>query len=66
MNRKESKHGARFYTQRDMAIIKADAEILAAQRKRGEIPPAKALEYIAACGCGAEGCFIHSSYDPNK
>ena len=62
--RRESKNGKRFYSQLDMAIIKQDSSIKEAQIKRGEIVP-KAIEYISVCGCGVEGCFIHSSYTPN-
>lgn len=52
----------RFYTARDMAIIKKDAAIRNSRIKRGEIKR-NGNEYIAECGCGGEGCFIHSGYD---
>lgn len=56
-------NGRRRYTMLDMAIVKHDAAIRDARVKRGELKP-KAIEYIAVCGCGAEGCFIHGSYTP--
>jgi hypothetical protein len=58
--------GRRRYTMRDMAIVKHDASVRQAQINRGEITEIKAVEYIAVCGCGAEGCFIHGSYNPIK
>lgn len=58
----ERKHscatGRRRYTMLDMSIIKHDAAVRNARIKRGEIERGT-LEYIACCGCGAEGCFIH-------
>ena len=58
--RKESrKNHNRFYTSVDMAIIKKDADIRKAKIKRGEIVPEGGNEYIAVCGCGMEGCFMH-------
>ena len=62
-HRREGRGGKRFYTQLDMAIIKHDTAVQQARVNRGEIVP-KAREYISVCGCGCEGCFIHSSYDP--
>jgi len=64
-NRKESsgnRIGKRFYTALDMAIIKMDQAKRNAKIKRGE---AKRFgnEYICVCGCGTEGCFIHSGYE---
>jgi len=52
----------RFYTMVDMAIIKKDAATRMAQIKRGEIP-AFGNNYICVCGCGREGCFLHSGHD---
>lgn len=48
--RKEGKRG-RFLTQLDMAIIKHDA---AHQPRTGH-------DIISICGCGMEGCAIHTS-----
>lgn len=59
--RRESRNGNRFYTLVDMAILKHDAAILNSQRKRGESKPKDGYEYVAVCGCGVEGCFIHGS-----
>ena len=59
--RKESKSLKRFYTALDMAIIKKDAAIRNAKIKRGVLKR-HGTEYIAVCGCGAEGCFIHSGF----
>lgn len=53
----ESKNLKRFYTQRDMAIIKLNESIYNSRVKRGEI---KKPNYITVCGCGMEGCFIHT------
>lgn len=61
--RREGRGGKRFYTALDMAIIKHDEAVLNSKEKRGEIPPRKGYRYISVCGCGAEGCFIHSSTD---
>lgn len=61
-NRKESKRGKRRYTMLDMAIIKHDAAVRRSRIKRGEVKES-GTEYIAICGCGNEGCFIHSGYD---
>lgn len=63
--RRLSRHGERFYTQRDMAIIKHDAAIRNAEIKRGDVSPNGNNHMIKVCGCGVEGCFIHTSY-PNK
>lgn len=54
--------GKRFYTSLDMAIIKRDTAHRNGQIKRGEIKR-YGNEYISVCGCGSEGCFIHSGYD---
>ena len=59
--KKESKNRKRFYTTLDMAIIKKDAAERNAKIKRG-ILKRHGTEYIAVCGCGAEGCFIHSEF----
>ncbi len=61
-HRKESKHGNRFYTDKDMAIIKHDVAVKNSEIKRGE-KERKGNEIIYICGCGVEGCFIHSGYD---
>ena len=50
--------GRRRYTALDMSIVKHDAAVRNARIKRGEIKRGT-LEYIACCGCGVEGCFIH-------
>ena len=59
--RQESRNGNRFYTARDMAILKHDIAIQNSRKNRGEYQPEDGYEYIAVCGCGVEGCFIHSS-----
>jgi len=57
---RESRKGKRFYTAVDMAIIKHDAAILNAKEKRGELTR-HANRFVYRCGCGVEGCFIHTS-----
>lgn len=52
----------RFFTPLDMAIVKHDASVRHARIKRGETP-VHGCEYIAPCGCGQEGCFIHGGSD---
>ena len=61
-SRKESSGGKRFYTSRDMAIIKMDQAKRNAEIKRGVVK-GYGNEYITVCGCGMEGCFIHSGHD---
>lgn len=56
------KRPKRFYTDLDMATIKHDQAVRNSQAKRGEVEK-KGNEYISECGCGFEGCFIHSGYD---
>lgn len=70
--RNESRNGNRFYTAVDMAIIKHGQMVQNAREKRGELKktvysaggrediPLTGNRYIAVCGCGVEGCFIHS------
>lgn len=70
--RHDSKNGKRFYTSVDMAIIKHDQMIQNALEKRGQLKktvygingpkdiPLTGNRFIAVCGCGVEGCFIHS------
>lgn len=58
------KNYRRFFTSRDMAIVKHDASVTQARRNRGEIEHT-AVECIYPCSCGREGCFIHSGYNPN-
>ena len=59
--RPTARNGRRFYTSLDMAIIKHDAAKQNAQEKRGELPePRTNTHKISVCGCGREGCFIHS------
>lgn len=60
--RKESKSLKRFYTALDMAIIKMDIAKRNARIKRGETKR-YGNEYISVCGCGTEGCFIHSGFE---
>lgn len=54
--------GKRFYTSLDMAIIKRDIAHRNSEIKRGLVER-KGNEHISVCGCGSEGCFIHSGYD---
>ena len=56
--RKHSKNGKRFYTSKDMAIIKHDTAVYNSQQNRGERSSSNHIE-IKECGCGAEGCFLH-------
>lgn len=56
--RRRSRNHRRFFTSRDMAIIKHDAAVRNSQIKRGEIKRG-GTELIVLCGCGREGCFIH-------
>jgi hypothetical protein len=62
--RKQSsrKNDNRFYTAVDMAIIKHDAAVVNAKRKRGEVESHN-NQIVSVCGCGREGCFIHTSYE---
>lgn len=60
--KKDSKQGRRFYTPIDMAIIKKDIARINSQVKRGEVDHSSS--YIAVCGCGREGCFIHGYSKP--
>jgi len=67
-NRSRKNH-RRFFTSRDMSILKHDAAIHNAKVNRGEVKKIgwteeKALKGhgfggITPCGCGREGCFIH-------
>lgn len=59
---KMSRHGKRFYSQWDMAIIKLDDAIRRSQIKRGELKVKGENHYIVHCGCGATGCFVHGSF----
>lgn len=58
--RKESRNGNRRYTLRDMAMIKLDQSILNSVAKR-EGKVREPNQKISVCGCGMEGCFIHSA-----
>ena len=61
--RRESNYNNnRFYTSLDMAIIKKDAANRMGQIKRSEVVDF-ANNYISVCGCGREGCFIHSGWN---
>lgn len=54
--------GRRFYSPLDMAIIKHDVAVKNSEIKRGErkdLPN----NYIAVCGCGVTGCFIHGQFE---
>ncbi len=59
---KISQRGNRFYTSRDMAIIKTDTAVRNSQINRGEIIPKGENHYVVHCGCGATGCFVHGSF----
>lgn len=62
-NKKSShRNDNRFYTSLDMSIIKKDSANRNGQEKRGEVPK-YGNNYISVCGCGHEGCFIHSGFD---
>lgn len=61
-NRKHSKKGKRFYTSRDMAIVKHDIAADNGRVKRGE-KERHNNQKIVVCGCGAEGCFLHISHE---
>lgn len=54
-------HGRRFYTGVDMSFVKLDAAIQNSRVRRGEVKLTN-NRYVAVCGCGAEGCFIHGSF----
>jgi hypothetical protein len=62
---KYSKNDKRFYTSLDMAIAKHDQAVRNSKIKRGEMKRG-GTEYIADCGCGSEGCFLHGGYDTPK
>lgn len=59
--RRESSSGSRRYTRHDMASIKLEESIINSRVKRGELIRNSNNHYIAVCGCGVEGCFIHGS-----
>lgn len=59
--RNASKQYKRRYTLLDMACIKHDAAIQKARLKRREIT-LKPKQDIVICGCGLEGCFIHTGF----
>lgn len=52
----------RFFSRKDMAIVRHDAEVLNSQEKRGELQRTN-TRHIFVCGCGAVGCFLHTSYE---
>lgn len=56
------KNHRRFYTSRDMAIVKHDAAVRNSKVKRGELQR-YGNEGIYVCGCGREGCFIHTGHE---
>ncbi len=58
--RAESKNYKRFYTSKDMAIIKHDAAMYKSQANRGEREMTNHTD-IVVCGCGSEGCFLHTN-----
>lgn len=60
--RKESRKGKRFYTSRDMAIIKHDAAVRNSKVNRGEIS-GYGNEVVTVCSCGREGCFVHTGFE---
>ena len=51
----------RFLTPADMAIIKHDASVSAASKKRQGA--AKANGKIVLCGCGVVGCAVHFDHE---
>lgn len=60
--RKYGRHGRRRrFTECDMAMLKHYQAIVNARVNRGETKLTN-NRYIIDCGCGAEGCFIISSY----
>jgi len=52
----------RFFSAKDMAIVKHDAAVLNSKERRGELKRTN-TRHIFVCGCGATGCFIHTSYE---
>ncbi len=56
--RNESKNYKRFYTSKDMSIIKHDIAVKNSQVNRGETNKSNHTD-IVICGCGLEGCFLH-------
>ena len=60
--RKSARRGAgrRLYTSVDMAVVKHDAAVQNSMANRGDLQRSQ-TQYIAECGCGLEGCFIHGS-----
>lgn len=59
---KHSKRGKRFLNSRDMSEIKHQEAVYNSRLKRGEIEKKGENHYISICGCGVEGCTIHSNY----
>jgi hypothetical protein len=56
--RPESNNFKRFYTQKDMAIIKHDVAVFNSRKNRGDYETTN-HQTIVVCGCGMEGCFLH-------
>lgn len=59
---KESAHGNRFLSSRDMAEIKHQEAVYNSEIKRGDRKVEGQNHYITLCGCGIEGCTIHGNY----
>lgn len=56
--KKQSQKGNRFFTSRDMAIVKHDASVRNSKINRDELERF-GTEIIRVCSCGKEGCFVH-------
>ena len=52
----------RFYSQKDMAILKHDLSVFNSQLNRKEVELRGENRYVCECGCGNVGCFVISSF----
>ena len=58
---KSATYFAHFNTTAGNFVVKLDAAIQNSRVRRGEVKLTN-NRYVAVCGCGAEGCFIHGSF----
>lgn len=56
----------RFYSQKDMSILKHDLAAFNSQVNRGETKLRGENRYVCECGCGCVGCFVISSFESQK
>jgi hypothetical protein len=64
--RRRKAMGRRFFSMKEMAILKHDIAVRNSEVKRGEAKNG-ANQIIYLCNCGAPGCFIqHSTDEPRQ